>query len=453
MNKVHAEEFIPELRAATADTFLQPLLFDRLRNVAGSEQTGCALALAEVLVKMNKVQAEGFFPEHRAATADTSAVVRRGFLELIEHHAGNMETQCTANSHLLARGGSPGYPGHGHLAPGWSFSFCAWLPGCRLPCAWPCVSLTRRGLRLPPSLLLVASPALRTRRGRPWRFTTLVPQGLGSGVSPLTAPAVLSSPQLSLWLAAHFLPLFWCPVPPCLVAMSCVSLQLSSRRWPRLRTPSCSASPGSWAPLALVGLQPPPPLARLQPPQPPQRPRRRPRPATRLQALLRAAATTSASSRARSRSRSPAPLPKRAPRRSSSTASGLRGSVALAESGLVTGLAIKSCPPVPPAQLRLSRVSRALRAASVAPPPPGDAPVPSARSAPASEAPRAAEAASDSDDDWDALLDAHGLALPPGGAAAAVAQPADAAGASRRARDKRRRRLRKAAKRSMWREI
>ena len=65
----------------------------------------------------------------------------------------------------------------------------------------------------------------------------------------------------------------------------------------------------------------------------------------------------------------------------------------------------------------------------------------------------AAETASNSDDDWDALLDAHGLAPSLGGAAAAVAQPADAAGASRRARDKRRRRQRKAAKRSMWREI
>ena len=63
--------------------------------------------------------------------------------------------------------------------------------------------------------------------------------------------------------------------------------------------------------------------------------------------------------------------------------------------------------------------------------------------------PRATESASNSDDEWDALLDAHGLAP----SAAAVAQPADAAGASRRARDKRRRRQRKAAKRSMWRDI
>ena len=66
---------------------------------------------------------------------------------------------------------------------------------------------------------------------------------------------------------------------------------------------------------------------------------------------------------------------------------------------------------------------------------------------------RKPDVASDSDSDWDALLDAHILAPPPNVAAAAVAQPADPAGAGRRARDKRRRRLRKAAKRSMWRDI
>ena len=172
--------------------------------------------------------------------------------------------------------------------------------------------------------------------------------------------------------------------------------------------------------------------------------------------LLRSASLRAASPRTRTRSRSPVPLPKRAPRaprRSSSVASGLRGSVALAESGLVTGLATKSCPPVPPPQLRLSRVSRALHAASTGSQPSADVSGPSAPSAPASEAPRATESASNSDDEWDALLDAHGLAPSLGGTATAVAQPADAAGASRRARDKRRRRQRKAAKRSMWRDI
>ena len=94
---------------------------------------------------------------------------------------------------------------------------------------------------------------------------------------------------LCLWLAAHFLPLlFGAPRPrsaSCLVVMSCVSLQLNSRCWPRLRTPSRSASPGSWAPLDLVAPQLLPLLAHPQLPPPPQRPRWRPRPATRSQRL------------------------------------------------------------------------------------------------------------------------------------------------------------------------
>ena len=172
--------------------------------------------------------------------------------------------------------------------------------------------------------------------------------------------------------------------------------------------------------------------------------------------LLRSASLRASSPRTRTRSRSPAPLPKRAPRasrRSSSVASGLRGSVALAESGLVTGLATKSCPPVPPPQLRLSRVARALQVASTESQPSAVASGPSAPTAPAPEASCAAESSSNSDDEWDALLDAHGLTPSFAGTAATVAQPAIAAGASRRARDKRRRRQRKAAKRSMWRDI
>ena len=100
--------------------------------------------------------------------------------------------------------------------------------------------------------------------------------------------------------------------------------------------------------------------------------------------LLRSASLRATSPRTRTRSRSPVPLPKRAPRaprRSSSVASSLRGSVALAESGLVTGLATKSCPPVPPPQLRLSRVARALHAASTESQPPVGASGPSAPSA------------------------------------------------------------------------
>ena len=240
----------------------------------------------------------------------------------------------------------------------------------------------------------------------------------------------------------------------CLVVMSCVSLQLSSRCWLPLEDSIALGLSRVMGPAGSGRSAAPSSAGSPTAPAATAAPSAVPSPSHEVAAsLLRTATLTSASSRARSRSRSLAPLPKRTPRRSSSTASGLRGSVALAESGLVTGLATKCCPPVPPAQLRLSRVSRALHAASVASPPPVDASGPSVPSAPASEAPCAAEAASNSDDDWDALLDAHGLAPPPNVAAAAVAQPADAAGASRRARDKRRRRLRKAAKRCMWREI
>ena len=95
--------------------------------------------------------------------------------------------------------------------------------------------------------------------------------------------------------------------------------------------------------------------------------------------------------------------------------------------GLVTGLATKSCPPVPPPQLRFSRVARALQTASTESQPSAAASGPSAPTAPVPEASRAAESSSNSYDEWDALLDAHGLA----GTAATVAQPAIAAGASR----------------------
>ena len=132
----------------------------------------------------------------------------------------------------------------------------------------------------------------------------------------------------------------------------------------------------------------------------------------------------------------------------------MRASVALAECGLVTGLAVKSCPPVPPTQLRASRVSRALQASSSSARAPGDAPAVASQAAQPAVAFIAPVAASDSDSEWDALLDAHGLKpTPPGVNPAAGAQSADATGAGRRARDKRRRRVRRAAKRSMWREI
>ena len=169
-------------------------------------------------------------------------------------------------------------------------------------------------------------------------------------------------------------------------------------------------------------------------------------------ALVRPAVASTAPRGARSRSRSPAPLPKRAPRRSHSVAS-MRGSVALDRAGLVTGLTGKSCPPVPPTQLRASRVARALQASSDSARASGPAPAEASQAAQPIVTCLAPVAASDSDSEWDALLDAHSLNPPPGVHPAAGAQSADATGAGRRARDKRRRRVRRAAKRSMWREI
>ena len=235
-------------------------------------------------------------------------------------------------------------------------------------------------------------------------------------------------------------PRAWVPLFVCFVC-NCCGASLSSVMGP--------ASPGRAAvpPDASTTLAPVVPRRRLQ------CPRRRHRPAMRSRPLCCAPRLSGPLPLGRALALAhPAPLPKRAPRaprRSSSVASSLRGSVALAESGLVTGLATKSCPPVPPPQLRLSRVARALQVASTESQPSAAASGPSAPPAPAPEDSRAAESPSNSDDEWDALLDAHGLA----GTAATVAQPAIAAGASRRARDKRRRRQRKAAKRSMWSDI
>ena len=154
--------------------------------------------------------------------------------------------------------------------------------------------------------------------------------------------------------------------------MSFVSSRPNFPCWPRSRTPSQWASPGSWAPPVQVVTPSLPMLARLWLPLFRQRPQclqRCLRPVMRWWPLCCAPRLSGPPPLGLALApASPAPLPKRAPRaprRSSSVASGLRGSVALAESGLVTGLATKSCPPVPPPQLRLSRVSRALHAASV----------------------------------------------------------------------------------------
>ena len=99
-----------------------------------------------------------------------------------------------------------------------------------------------------------------------------MPQGLGFGVSLLTAPAVsfaLGSQRIfcpfSLVLHAHRL-------ASCPVVMSCASLQLNSWYWLRLRTPSRLASPGLWGPLVLVAPVLLPMLVHLQLPLSTQRP-------------------------------------------------------------------------------------------------------------------------------------------------------------------------------------
>ena len=166
------------------------------------------------------------------------------------------------------------------------------------------------------------------------------------------------------WLAAHFLPfLFGVPRPrsaSCPVAMSCASLQLSSRRWLRLRTLSRSASPGVWAPLVLVAPLLLPTLAHPQLLQPPQRLRWCPRPATRSQRLCCALRL----SRLLPLGLALAPVPlRRCPNvhRVAVPAPPLACVVrSLLRRRDFTGLATKRCPPVPPPQLRLSRVSRAM---------------------------------------------------------------------------------------------
>ena len=195
-----------------------------------------------------------------------------------------METQRTANTHHLACNGPPGYLGPGHLAPvGGSLPAPGSLPAVScVPGPW----FSGAYLSPPPVL---SAPSCLACSAHPPRLPMEAHHSGAPGAWPWCLPAHYTCRLLCLWLTAHFLPLlFGAPRPrfaSCLVVMSCVSLQLNSRCWPRLRTPSRSASPGLWAPLALVAPQPLPLPAHPQLPQPPQRPRWRPRPATRSQRL------------------------------------------------------------------------------------------------------------------------------------------------------------------------
>mmetsp|Transcript_45337 Transcript_45337/g.98578 ORF Transcript_45337/g.98578 Transcript_45337/m.98578 type:complete len:1420 (+) Transcript_45337:85-4344(+) len=62
----------------------QPWLFGKLRNGEVGEQIGASLAIAEVLLKMDKTRQAELMPEITAGAVNEKASVRRGFLELAD---------------------------------------------------------------------------------------------------------------------------------------------------------------------------------------------------------------------------------------------------------------------------------------------------------------------------------------------------------------------------------
>mmetsp|Transcript_45336 Transcript_45336/g.98572 ORF Transcript_45336/g.98572 Transcript_45336/m.98572 type:complete len:1420 (+) Transcript_45336:85-4344(+) len=62
----------------------QPWLFGKLRNGEVGEQIGASLAIAEVLLKMDKTKVAELMPEIAAGAMNEKASVRRGFLELAD---------------------------------------------------------------------------------------------------------------------------------------------------------------------------------------------------------------------------------------------------------------------------------------------------------------------------------------------------------------------------------
>jgi len=62
----------------------QPWLFGRLRSGEVSEQLGASLALAEVMLKMDKTRAAEFMPEIELGGRDERVAIRRGYLELMD---------------------------------------------------------------------------------------------------------------------------------------------------------------------------------------------------------------------------------------------------------------------------------------------------------------------------------------------------------------------------------
>ena len=121
----------------------------------------------------------------------------------LEHHTGDMETQRTANKHLLACDGLSGYLGHGHLAPnGGSHPAPGSLP------AVSCVpGLCFPGASWSPSPVFSAPDCLACS-AHPPRLPIVAHHSGAPGAWPWCLSALCTCRLLCLWLAAHFLPLF-----------------------------------------------------------------------------------------------------------------------------------------------------------------------------------------------------------------------------------------------------
>ena len=97
--------------------------------------------------------------DHNVLNEECESRNSHRYAVLVQDLATTLEiwaTQRTANTHLLARDGSSSHPGHGHQAPAWGPSSCAW----RLSCAWPVF---------------------------PWRVVVLVSRPVSSGCLALSA--------------------------------------------------------------------------------------------------------------------------------------------------------------------------------------------------------------------------------------------------------------------------
>lgn len=74
------EQVLPEY----SRTSNQPWLFSKLRTGEKGEQIGCALAIAQVCLRMEKSRLQEFIPEMEMGARDENNKVRSGFLELMD---------------------------------------------------------------------------------------------------------------------------------------------------------------------------------------------------------------------------------------------------------------------------------------------------------------------------------------------------------------------------------